>query len=864
MKKHSFILKIILLLMVTALILAACTGNGVVPKDSGNALTPPSLIGSGDTVSWNKVEGADEYEIFVNGKKTSVTEGTYYIYDGNGSAEIYVVAKSNGKKDSPRSNIVKCEGNSTVQNKEVFLNYILDDGSWDYVGDIDESIRFVQKNQSEDESLWRTFERVFAEHLDDDNGYRGEFWGKTMRGAVMAYQYTGDEKLYEIIKTSVLNVMACQDEYGRISGFSIEKEFGGWDIWGRHYVMVGLLRFYSICKDADLKDDIVECCKKQMDYIIEHVGDGSDERLNILDTSSDWQGLPSTRVIQSALSIYCLTQDEKYLDYAAEIISTGGTKMRSDNGNTIIEDCLAKTPIYEWGCRKFYELTNFFDGILMYYMLTGDERSKQISLNYFDLVSATEITETGAIATDVEEVNNASVEQADPSNLGRMQENCAVVSWIKYCAKIYMVFDNLDAIEYIEKAYYNILLASVDYDMHSGLPMFSYSPCACNVRSNIYSGGAYVGDRFYSCCVASSIAALGLVPQMSVTSFEKGISLNMYFEGDVDCVTPSGQKMALICKSELPVGEKVSVRLNIENSETFTIRVRIPSWSENTVLKVNGQVLPGAESGKYREITSEWENGDLIEIETDMEVRLIHGSEECSNPDAVYNVAVERGPVAFARDYRIEGDAMFSPVDFVSENDVIEDAEIVKVDFKHQIALRIKTADGYVTLVDYGSAGKTMSDESIMCLWIPTRDYWSVDMSGDIVVRAFADGSPNYWKGDYLYTAQSYGDSTDKEVLSNFAWRFVPVSGKENVYRILDVNSGKYVTVDENGYSLTRKSDIIDDGTQYFSLKVVGLNRYKIKGFNGKLITVHDGTLETYMFDDIGHDLQYWYFEEIN
>lgn len=860
MRKLAKITAGILLMMLLCGALAACD-DAYTPVSE--TLPSPIAVASGSTVSWNAVEDAVSYAVYVDGVLETTVTSTYYVAESSGEHSVFVIAKGSGKEDSPRSNIVKCTGaGSQAVREDVFYNFILADGAWDYTGSIDEAINFVKEKQSKDETLWQTFEDVFVSHLDNDGGYRGEYWGKTLRGAVLAYRYSPDEELYEIMENTVRTVMSAQEDSGRIAGMDADKEFGGWDIWGRSYVIIGMLHFYSVCRDTELKADILDSCRRQLDYIMEYVGDGSDGRLNILDTTSDWQGLPSARIIQAALAVYSLTGERKYLDYAKLIIDTDGCKMLSSEGRTVVEDCLAMTPMYEWGCRKFYEVTNFFDGIFMYYMLTGDEEAKRIALNYYELVKASEITETGAIATDVEEANNASVEQADPTNLGRMQENCALAVWIKYCAKIYLVFDRIDALDCIEKAYYNVILGTIDYDFHNGFPFFSYSPCGCTARTDVYSGGAWVKDRFYSCCIAMGNAALGLVPQLSVTTYEKGISANMYFDGIVEAVTPSGEAVTLDIATNMPSDGNVKITLGLAEKEQFALRVRVPEWSGHTTVKINGEAIKGAESGSYCVLDRTWQSGDVIEIELDMTAHLIRGSEECSNTNARYNVVVKRGPLVFARDYRIEGDAMFSPVSFKTDGDVLTDVELTEVNFRHQAALRIATSDGYITLVDYGSAGKTMDDRSIMCLWIPTVDYWSANLDVDVVVRCFADGSPNYWKDGKLYTAQSYKGTTDKEILSAFAWRFLPTD-RDGVYRIYDVGSGKYLTVADNGYTVTADAEERDDGSQFFTLKTVGLNRYKIVGMYGKLLTVHDQTLETYMFNDISHDLQYWYIEEL-
>ena len=810
-------------------------------------LSAPNVVCVSDLVSWNKVDNAISYDVYVDDILVGNTSQTYYLVTDQGNHTVYVIAKGDGKNmlDSVRSNKVSCQVQKQTKKEDVFKNFILQDGSWDYSGDFDYALRFVTEHQSKDADLLKDLEDAFIEHLDNDGGYRGEFWGKTMRSAVLSYRYTLDEELYAIMENSTRRLLTAQEEDGRLATLDRSNEFRGWELWGRSYAVMGLLHFYSVCKDEALKTQIVESCKLQLDYVMERVGEG---KIDILSTSPDWGGLPSSRILQAYLSVYCVTKEQKYLDYAEYLIGTGGSSMRSSAGRTILEDAELKTPFYMWGCRKVYEVTNFFDGILMYYMLTGNQRAKTLALNYYEVVKASEITETGGVATDVEEANNAVVEQANPSNLGRMQENCALVVWLRYAYKIYRVFDLVEVADIFEKAYYNIVMATVDYDLHWDLPFFSYNPLATTAKTTTYSGGSHVHDRFYSCCVAMGHSALGLAPRLAVMTNAAGLSVNLYLPGTVTATTPQEKEVKLLVDSELPDNGNVSVRLSLAQKESFAIRFRIPDWSKNTVVKVNGIAVKNVNAGSYCTINRQWTSGDKVELSFDMSAYLIHGSADCSNSNAQYNVVVKRGPLVFARDRRIEGDEIFKPVTFAETNGKLQ-TELTEVNFRNQTGLKVKTTDGYITLVDYGSAGKTQSDESIMCLWIPTRDYWTVDLSQSVVVRACWDGgSPNIFIDNVLKTAQAYKDSQDKNVLANFAWKFVPVDGKEGWYRILDVKTGTYLTVNGNGYTINGAALIGgDDDTQLFRLKEVGLNRFKIEGKYGKLLTVHDVTLDTYM-----------------
>ena len=277
--------------------LFACTPTDDNPPDdpTKTRLASPMVVGNGQTVSWNAIENATGYDVYVDGTLADTVTTTYYVTTLGGEHEVYVIAKGNGTttEDSVRSNKVKISGSVDVKTDSMFANMVLGDGSWDYSGDFDYALRFVTEHQSKDADLLKDFEDAFIEHLDNDGGYRGEFWGKTMRSAVLSYRYTLDEELYAIMENSTRRLLTAQEEDGRLATLDRSNEFRGWELWGRSYAVMGLLHFYSVCKDEALKTQIVESCKLQLDYVMERVGEG---KIDILSTSPDWGGVPSSRI----------------------------------------------------------------------------------------------------------------------------------------------------------------------------------------------------------------------------------------------------------------------------------------------------------------------------------------------------------------------------------------------------------------------------------------------------------------------------------------------------------------------------------------------------------------------------------------
>ena len=80
-----------------------------------------------------------------------------------------------------------------------------------------EALDFIMEYQLLRTDLWRKFADLYRIQPDAKHGWSGEYWGKMMRGATWVYAYSHDEKLYAILKDSVLQLIGNAEPCGRIS-----------------------------------------------------------------------------------------------------------------------------------------------------------------------------------------------------------------------------------------------------------------------------------------------------------------------------------------------------------------------------------------------------------------------------------------------------------------------------------------------------------------------------------------------------------------------------------------------------------------------------------------------------------------------
>src|SRR5205807_6564631 len=82
-----------------------------------------------------------------------------------------------------------------------------------------------------------------------------------------------------------------------------------------------------------------------------------------------------------------------------------------------------------------------------------------------------------------------------------------------------------------------------------------------------------------------------------------------------------------------------------ESGGEFSLMLRIPDWSKDATITIDGKAHRSAVSSGFHEIRRNWSTGDVVELNLAMPVRLIEANpyvEEARN-----HVAVMRGPLVY-------------------------------------------------------------------------------------------------------------------------------------------------------------------------------------------------------------------------
>ena len=591
----------------------------------------------------------------------------------------------------------------SFQNDDLFQCLIKEQGT------MDETVRFVMDKQLKNRALWQKFTEVFETREDSEAGrWRGEYFGKQIRGAALAYVYTQDEELYDIMTETVLSLLEKQDEYGRFSTYKVEEEFRGWDMWSRKYVLVGMLYYYGICKDEGLKKTILSACQKHLDYILEKVG-GGEGQMAITDTSHWWGCVNSCTILEPTVELYKLTKEQRYLDFAEYIISTGGCK----DCNLIELALEAKLYPYQYPVTKAYEMMSFYEGLLAYYEVTGEQKYFDAVSRFIESVAKTDITIIGCAGCTHELFDKSAAMQTEyHENI--MQETCVTVTWMRLLRRIYHLTKDTKYISRFEVAAYNALYGSLNTELNEQLCMEngkyveamafdSYSPLYMNTRGRGIGGfNEFASGGYYGCCLAIGACGVALVPLTAVLQDTDGVYVNWLFNGSANVTDNEGKGAVLRFESGYPTLGKG--RVTVDGEGAVTLKFRKPYGYKT--MTVNGAEVD--DEGYYTLIANA---GDCVEIELTAALKAHHLNGK---------IAFTYGMLTLAVDEQKTERALQKPV-VLPENPTYRRLPCEKGEL---FRAEIKLADGDTLLVtDYQSCGKKwLTDKPLMTVWFNEKE----------------------------------------------------------------------------------------------------------------------------------------------
>jgi len=523
---------------------------------------------------------------------------------------------------------------------------------------------------------------------EDDWRWRCEFWGKVVRSLILAWKDTGDAELLTIIEATVKDMLSTQTEDGCISSYPADKQLGGWDIWGRKYVLLGLLRYYEMVNpDVNVLN---ACCRMvdQLYTLFVHKG-WKDVPLRLYHYGEHY-GMAASSILCALVKLYRYSGEKRFLEHAEELVNCGCGYVTN-----IFDMVLIDVPPAELSNGKAYEMTSCFEGLCEMYLLTKNPHYLDVVKKYYAAVRDKEIFVTGGAGLKDENGEywfNGSRLQTR-KNVGGLGETCITTTWLHYCDYILRITGDSTVADEMEKSFYNALLGAMT-PSGEGWMHINVTPLT-GAASKERVGDQIPGFVGHDCCLAQGPEGMAMHTRYTLMEYEGGVVLNGYENAQLDFET-NGIKASIAISGNYPAYGKITIAVTADGE--FGLKLRMPSWSKSIKATIAGEAVETV-PGTYLELKRGWKGTTEIVLEFDMSVRMVKA------PDGSGLVAFFAGPLLLVQDSRLTR----------------VDKAVANRDWKQMPEMAgfiCRWTNGVDVLCDYASAGNEFAPSNTLRVWL--------------------------------------------------------------------------------------------------------------------------------------------------
>ncbi len=226
-------------------------------------------------------------------------------------------------------------------------------------------------------------------------------------------------------------------------------------------------------------------------------------------------------------------------------------------------------------------------------------------------------------------------------------ELCTLVEYMFSLEKILQISGDLDYADQIERIAFNALPAQSDDDyMNRQYFQQTNQVCVTKHDRNFDTNHAGTDVLFsllggYPCCTANMHQGFPkFVQNLWYATSDNGLALLIYSPSKVKAKVGDGTEVSIEEKTDYPFSENIILSVNPGKEVDFPLYLRIPSWSKNASVKVNGTLVDTKTDNNLLCIQRIWKQGDEVQIVFPMEVRITNWYER--------SASIERGPLVYA------------------------------------------------------------------------------------------------------------------------------------------------------------------------------------------------------------------------
>ena len=454
---------------------------------------------------------------------------------------------------------------------------------------------------------------------------RGHTMGHYLSACALMYCSTGDEELKAKAGAIVAELAKCQDAIGETGYLSAYPETwfdrveANRQVWAPYYslhkIYAGLLDMYTLCGN----EQALEIAEKMAAW-----NKGRLDKLDEAQMQRMLNGNEQGGMNEAFANMYGITGNEVYLqlserfnqDSYVEPLARGEDNLTGQHANSFIPNII--------GTARQYELT-------------GDPNDKEIAEFFWSQVVNHRSYCTGGTSND--EHWRFEPDQMANQLGSNTQESCCTYNMLKLTRHLFSWNPDIQYADYYEKALYNSILSTQNPE--TGMMMY-FVPLA-NGRWKVYNQP----NNSFWCCTGTGMENHAKYGDSIYFHNDNTLYVNLFIPSELDW---SQQNVLIRQETDFPESDSTTLTIQTKKAKQFDIRIRIPSWTKDAIIKINGKAIEDApKAGNYLAIDRKWKNGDKIEITIPMSLHMV------TLPGDESLVSMMYGPLVLAGQLGSEG-----------------------------------------------------------------------------------------------------------------------------------------------------------------------------------------------------------------
>lgn len=450
----------------------------------------------------------------------------------------------------------------------------------------------------------------------------GEFAGKWIQAATIAWLYTNDAALRSKLDRVVSTIISTQRPDGYLGTYADNAHFGSgqnehWDLTVHRSILLGLLTYSTHA--ADPKS--LEASRRAADLLVVTFGPQSTNDLNRVDAH---QGLSAGVLIEPIVLLYRLTADERYLAFARFIVD----HWEAEKGPRLLSYLAANRSVREIGDASADEMLSCLVGLCELYRVTGEIRYLAPATSAWKDIVEHQLMITGGGS------NDGHWREPDTYRTGEEDKpasTCVTVAWMQLNLQLLRITGDEKYAEELEKSAFNQLAAAQRPDGAAWAEIASFD----NPRR--YSPAV-------TPCSSSGALGIAMLPTFAyMVSDDNGVVVNFFAPGNANLRLRDGTVISIRQETGYPSDGDIKLTVTVPRPVQFALLVRVPSWSSITH---RGAPLK-ATLGSYWKLRQTWSRSLTIPLDVAMNSRVLSGKGSTAG-----RIALARGPQILTLDER--------------------------------------------------------------------------------------------------------------------------------------------------------------------------------------------------------------------